>query len=141
VGSGVSLSIFLAPLLSSARPWAFQSQVGAVAAVTLATFFLVRASCRADAATLAREQEFFSRRNRPVDFAAEIGSENDSSQLRIVGAFGLALGLAVFLLLLPASSAGHSGKICIVAFSTVAVGGLMFLAGRRSGARPGPGNA
>jgi Na+/proline symporter len=141
VGSCVSLSIFLAPLLSSARPWAFQSQVGAVAAVTLATFFLVRACCRADAATLAREQEFFTRRNRPVDFAAEIGSGNDSRQLRIVGAFGLALGLAIFLLLLPASSAGHSGKICIVAFSTVMVGGLMLLAGRRSGARPGPSNA
>jgi len=37
----------------------------------------------------------FSRRDRPVDFAAEIGEANDNRQLRIIGAFGAALGLAV----------------------------------------------
>jgi len=129
-GLGVSLSIFLAPFLLHAHPWAFQSQVGLVAAVTVGTFFLVRALRPPDAATLAREQEFFSRRNRPVDFAAEVGAGNDGRQLRIVGAFGTVLGLAIFLLLLPASSTGHAGKICAVAVSTLAIGGLMFLAGR-----------
>jgi Na+/proline symporter len=138
IGAGlcVSLSIFLAPLLTSARPWTFQGQVGTVAAATLATFFLVRALCRPDPVTLAREQEFFSRRNRPVDFAAETGADNDGRQLRIVGAFGLAVGLAILLLLFPSSSAGHAGKICAVAFSTLAVGGLMFLAGRPAFDRP-----
>jgi solute:Na+ symporter, SSS family len=135
-GLGVSLSIFLAPLLTNARPWTFQAQVGTVAAATLATFFVVRAWCRPDPATLAREQEFFSRRNRPVDFSAETGIGNDGPQLRIVGAFGLAVGLAILLLLFPASSAGHSGKICAIAFSTLAVGGVMFVAGRLAGRKP-----
>jgi Na+/proline symporter len=129
-GLGVSLSIFLAPLLTSAHPWTFHAQVGTVAAATVVTFFLLRAWFRPDPATLAREEEFFSRRNRPVDFAAETGVGNDGRQLRIVGAFGLAVGLAILLLLFPASSAGHTGKICAVALSTLAIGGLMFLAGR-----------
>jgi hypothetical protein len=104
--------------------------VGAVVAVSLGSFLAVRAFFRLDEAALAREQEFFSRRNRPVDFAAEIGPANDGRQLRIVGAFGTALGLAILLLLLPASSAGHAGKICAVAVSTFSIGGLMIWVGR-----------
>jgi len=133
IGAGfcVSLSIYLAPLLLDTKPWLFQSQVGTVIVVCLATFLLVRALQPADDAALAREQEFFSRRNRPVDFAAEIGVGNDGRQLRIVGSFGTVLGLAVLLLLFPASSAGHAGKISMVALSTVALGGLMIWLGRR----------
>lgn len=136
-GLGVSFSIYLAPLVSAASPWTFQSQVGTVAAVSMAAFFIVRARCRPDPATVAREQEFFSRRDRPVDFAAEIGVGNDGRQLRIVGSFSTVLGLAILLLLLPASSAGHSGKILAVAFTTLALGGLMIWLGRRERDRTG----
>jgi SSS family solute:Na+ symporter len=128
-GLAVSLSIYLAPLLSDAKPWTFQGQVGTVAAVSLIAFLLVRVWRRPDEATLAREREFFSRRDRPVDFATETGTGNDGRQLRIVGTV---LGLAVLLLLIPASSAGHAGKILAVALSTLALGGLMIWLGRNA---------
>jgi hypothetical protein len=136
-GFGVSLSIYLAPLVSAVKPWGFPSQMGAVVAVSAITFLLVRALRRPDAATEEREAEFFSRRNRPVDFVAEIGAANDGSQLRIVGVFGAAIGTAILLLLIPASSAGHAAEIIAVALSTLTIGGLMIRAGRRP--RPGQG--
>jgi hypothetical protein len=101
-------------------------------AVCLITFLAVRALHPPDAAALAREQEFFTRRNRPVNFAAEIGVGNDGRQLLIVGTFGAVLGLAVLLLLIPASSASHARKILAVAFSTIALGSLMIWLGRKA---------
>ena len=135
IGAGllVSLSIYLAPLLLGTKPWVFQGQVGAVVFVSLVSFLLVRALVAPDAETLAREQEFFSRRDRPVDFAAEIGEGNDGRQLLIIGAFGTALGLAILLLLIPASSTGHAGKICAVALSTLSIGALMTWLGLKAG--------
>jgi len=130
-GFCVSLSIYLAPLVSAAKPWGFPSQMGAVVAVSTITFLLVRALRRPDAAMEEREAEFFSRRNRPVDFIAEIGVGNDGRQLRIVGVFGAAIGLAILLLLIPASSAGHAAEISAVALSTLAIGGLMIWSGRK----------
>jgi hypothetical protein len=130
-GFCVSLSIYLAPLVSTARPWSFQDQVGAVVGVSLVTFLLVRALRQPDAAMQERETEFFARRDRPVDFAAEIGEGNDGRHLRIVGVFGAAIGLAVLLLLIPASSAGHAREIGAVALSTLGISGLMIWSGRR----------
>ena len=134
IGAGfcVSFSIYLAPRLLGTTPWLFQSQVGAVMAVCLITFLAVRALHPPDATALAREQEFFTRRNRPVNFAAEIGVGNDGRQLLIVGTFGAVLGLAVLLLLIPASSASHAGKILAVASSTLALGSLMIWLGRKA---------
>jgi Na+/proline symporter len=132
VGFCVSLAIYLAPLVSAARPWVFQNQVAVVVSVTAATFFLVRALVKPDEAALGREREFFGRRDRPVDFAAEVGEGNDGSQLRLVGTFGIVLGLAILLLLFPASSAGHARMICSVALCTAAVGGAMAWFGARS---------
>jgi len=139
MGAGlcVSVAIYLAPFFGAA-PWVFQSQVGTVMAVSAAGFLAVRALVPPGEAALEREREYFSRRDRPVDFAAEIGEGNDGRQLRVVGAFGAALGLAILLLLLPASSAGHWGKICVVAFATCATGSLMLWHGLRTNrpARP-----
>ena len=130
-GFVVSLSIYLSPLVASVKPWPFQYQMGAVVATSLITFLVVRALRRPDPAMIERETEFFSRRDRPVDFATEIGVGNDGRQLRIVGWFGVAIGSAVFLLLIPASSAGHAAAISAVALSTLVVGGLMIGAGRK----------
>ena len=130
-GFCVSLSIYLAPLVSDVKPWAFQAQVAAVIAVSTITFMLVRALRRPDAVMLERETEFFARRDRPVDFAAEIGAGNDGRQLRIVGVFGTTIGLAILLLLIPASSAGHAREIWAVALSTLGISSLMIWAGRK----------
>ena len=131
VGFCVSFSIFFAPMVSDATPWPFQYQVGAIIAVSAIAFLLVRALRQPDTAMLEREAEFFSRRDRPVDFAAEIGMANDDRQLRIVGLFGATIGLAILLLLIPASSAGHAGEIVAVSLSTFAISGLMLWAGRK----------
>jgi len=134
-GFAVSLLIFLVsqfPQQLGITPWTFQSQVFVTIAATLAVFFLVRALRKPDEATLAMEHEFFSRRDRRVDFEAEIGEANDNRQLRVIGAFGVALGLAVLLLLFPASSAGHAAKICAVAGSTLTIGLLMVWLGRKA---------
>jgi SSS family solute:Na+ symporter len=135
IGAGlcVSLAIYLSPRLLGTTPWVFQSQVGTVMAVSLVSFLAVRALATPSEEALAREREFFSRRDRPVDFAAEIGEGNDGRQLRVVGAFGTALGLAILLLLIPASSAGHGGKICAVALFTFAIGAMMAWLGFRAG--------
>jgi Na+/proline symporter len=131
LGFCVSFGIFLAPLVAPVSPWVFQNQVGAVVAVSAATFFLVRALVKPDLEAMGREREFFGRRDKPVDFAAEIGAGNDGRQLRVVGTFGLVLGLAILLLLLPASSAGHAAMICTVALFTSAIGFSMLLLGIR----------
>lgn len=131
-GFVVSFSIYLAPFVSNAQPWAFHQQVGAVVAASVVSFLLVRAWLRPDAAALEREQEFFARRNRPVDFAAEIGAPNDGRQLRIVGLFGMTIGAGVLLLLLPSSSAGHGGKILAVALTTFGIGALMWRRGGKA---------
>jgi Na+/proline symporter len=138
IGAGlcVSLSIYLAPLILHTGAWVFQSQVGAVVAVSALGFLGVRALVAPDPEALAREEEFFSRRDRPVDFEAEIGEGNDGRQLLIIGAFGASLGLAVLLLLIPASSVGHAGKICAVALSTFSIGGIMLWLGVRAGRSP-----
>jgi Na+/proline symporter len=144
-GFVVSFSIYLAPFVSNAQPWAFHQQVGAVVAASVVSFLLVRAWLRPDAAAREREQEFFARRNRPVDFAAEIGAPNDGRQLRIVGLFGMTIGAGVLLLLLPSSSAGHGGKILAVALTTFGIGALMWrrggkacpVAGETTGGRSG----
>ena len=130
-GFGVSLSIYLAPLVSNVKPWSFQSQMGAVVVVSVISFLLVRALRRPDPVMLERETVFFSRRDRPVDFAAEIGEGNDGRQLRVVGLFGAAIGAAILLLLIPASSAGHGAEVTAVALSTLTVSGLMIWAGRQ----------
>jgi hypothetical protein len=58
-GFVVSLSIYLAPILWGAHPWAFHQQVGAVVAVSAASFFLMQALVRMDAEAVGREREFF----------------------------------------------------------------------------------
>ncbi|HEY4301568.1 MAG TPA: hypothetical protein VGM73_11880 [Candidatus Didemnitutus sp.] len=134
-GLGASLSIIVLPAVYDLERWTFQAQVGAVLAVTTACFFIVRRLCPPDRATLAREEEFFARRDRPVDFELEIGAANDSRQLVIIGAFSLVLGLGILLLLIPESSRGHAWEINAVAAVVIAVGALMLWQGRRRGAR------
>lgn len=131
-GFAVSLSVYLAPILFGAQPWVFHQQVGAVMTVSAATFFLSRAWLRWDSAAEVREREFFQRRDRPVNFAAEIGAPSDGRQLRIVGLFGLTIGLGVLLLLIPTSSAGHAGKIIAVALSTLSIGSVLLWRSRKN---------
>jgi len=133
VGFVVSSGIEYAPALLGTAPWLYHQQILALFAASSAAFFgacLVYWRQAPDPAVVAREAEFFSRWRRPVDFTAEIGAGNDGRQMRVIGLFGLSMAAAILLLLLPASSAGHSGKILVIAGGTGAVGALLWLSGR-----------
>jgi hypothetical protein len=52
--------------------------------------------------------------------------------MKVVGVFGLVVGASLLLLLIPASSAGHAGKIVATAAGTSVIGALLFQAWRRS---------
>ena len=133
VGFAVSSGIEYAPGLFGTAPWLYHQQILALFAASSAAFFgacLIYWRQAPDPAVEAREAEFFSRWRQPVNFTAEIGAGNDGRQMRIVGRFGLAMAGAILLLLIPASSAGHGGKILVIAGGTAAVGGLLWFSGR-----------
>lgn len=133
IGLIVSSAIKFFPDKFSSEPWLYHEQVFSVLFAGTAAFFLSRFAWRvASPEAKAIEEEFFSRRDRPVDFAREVGGANDLRQMKVVGTFGLIVGGAVFLLLFPASSAGHLGKIVAVAAATSSLGLLLLWAWRRS---------
>jgi len=133
VGFVVSSGIEYAPAVLGMAPWVYWQQILALFAASSLVFLggcVVYRRGRPDPAVEAREAEFFARWRRPVDFAAEIGAGNDGRQMRVIGRFGLAMAAAILLLLLPASSAGHAGKILLIAGGTAAVGFALTLGGR-----------
>ncbi len=134
VGFVVSSGIEYAPGLFGTAPWLYYQQILALFTASSAAFLgacLLYWRRAPDPAVVARETEFYSRWGRPVDFTAEIGAGNDGRQMRVIGVFGLAMAAAILLLLIPASSAGHSGKILVIAGGTGLVGGALWTSGRR----------
>jgi SSS family solute:Na+ symporter len=134
IGIVASAAIAFGPSVLGTTPWYFQEQIFTVVGTGTLVFLGSRLFYRGDnPVTVARDVEFFSRRNRRIDFAAEVGAGNDTAQLRIVGVFGLVLGAAMLLLLFPASSAGHFGKILSLAAAMAGTGALLFvLSGKRN---------
>lgn len=136
-GFGVALPIYLGPKFFGWEPWLFQEQIAVVMGISAVAFLIARRLCPQDADMERREKEFFSRMNRPVNFERETGQNNDHTQLRIVGAFGLVIALGTLLLLIPSSSRGDELKILIIALSTAAASGFMvWKGGRPSNIRP-----
>jgi VIT1/CCC1 family predicted Fe2+/Mn2+ transporter len=136
-GVVVSSCIVGLPKLLGTAPWTYQEQISTMFAASTLAFFGARFLYRGDdPEVVAREREFFSNRDRPVDFAAEIGAGNDGRQMRIIGVFAFAMGAAMLLLLIPASSAGHWGKIASISGTTAAVGALLLYLGYRRKGTP-----
>ena len=131
-GFGVSAAIrFGLPALGF-TPWFYHEQIFAVVGTSTAVLLLSRFFFGWEAPEVAeRETRFFELMKRPVDFASEIGADSTLRQLRIVGTFGLCIGCGILLLLFPASSAGHAGKILAVASGTLSISLAMFLRGGR----------
>jgi len=78
-----------------------------------------------------RVREFYRRMHTKVDFAGEVGEANDRSQLRIIGGFTACVGLFVLCIMaVPNSVAARLGVLAVGGF-ILAVGGAMWLAGRR----------
>jgi hypothetical protein len=132
-GLVASSAIKFSPELFGSSPWLYHEQVFTVFAAGTVALFLSRFAWRpGDARQTALEQEFFARRDRPVDFAREVGGASDQRQMKVVGLFGLAIGGSILLLLIPTSSAGHAIEIVVTAASTCVIGALFLRAWRRS---------
>ena len=65
----------------------------------------------------------------PIDFAKEVGEENDLSQLGVIGRFGLAISVFVFTLLLIPNPLEGRMAIVILAFVIGTLSLLMIKAG------------
>jgi SSS family transporter len=130
--SGATTLIPSAIATFSSTPWSIQEKVFWVFATGGVAFLLTRLFWRtADEAYRRQVDAFFEKMHRPVDFAAEVGKPNDSSQMIIMGRF--TCGVAVFTLLLLLIPNPVSGRLCIIALAAglFLVGGLLLFAGRR----------
>ncbi|MFA5689842.1 MAG: hypothetical protein WC959_12000 [Kiritimatiellales bacterium] len=78
-----------------------------------------------------RCEEFYRRMHTPINFEKEVGSANDSFQLRIIGRLSAATGALLMLLLLVPNDL--SGRLCIfsVCGFILLVGLVMVLAAKR----------
>lgn len=133
VGILVSSGVEYAPALFGTTRWVYWQQILAMIGSSSAAFWVSWWIARrrpVDTDMAAREADYFERTRRPVDFAAEIGQGNDGRQMRIIGLFGLIMAAAILLLLVPASSTGHAGKILSIAGSTGLLGGVLWMKGR-----------
>lgn len=133
-GLVAALAAAFLPSLLGSEPWLYHTRIFTVAATGALAFFLGRAmGGPPDAATVAQEAAFFALRDRPIDFAQEVGTDNDALQLRIMGVFACLLAAAFLILLLPATSTGHAAKFITLAILSSVVGVSMLL---RSRSRP-----
>lgn len=109
--------------------WTYQQKLFTTIPVGIAAFLLCGLSWRRE--TLAYHQQvdqFFTTMHTPVDFAAEVGDENDLRQLRIVGVFSVIVGMLMMLLVfLPDDWRGRIQVLC-VSGGVCAVGALMIAA-------------
>lgn len=127
VALAVALAVAFLPDLFGAHPWLFQERIFAVLGAGALAFFGGRAmggSLTHEAA--AREQDFFTRRDRPINFSAEVGAGNDARQMRIMAMFSWMVGAGFWVLVLPDSSTGHAGKFIGLAGVCGVVGALLW---------------
>jgi hypothetical protein len=135
IGCGLAAALAAAflPKLLGAEELLYHERIFAVVGVGLLAYFGSRRWARElDPVTLEREQHFFELRDRPIDFASEVGSGNDTRQMRVMGFFAWALTIAFLMLLIPASSAGHHLEFIALALTCAAVGVTLLWRSRRS---------
>lgn len=134
VGCGFVASVIgLIDGMALGHPWTFQFSTFVVTGSAAVGFFATMPFWRLSSAAY-REQvrQFFARMERPVDFDAEVGEENDRVQLRILGVFVLVAGALSALLLFTAESVRDAGLILAFCAFLWIVGGGMYLAARRA---------
>ena len=135
IGCGLvaALAAAFLPAFLGGQAWLYHERVFLVVGVGLAAYFGSRRWSRPlDSVTAEREQHFFALRDRPIDFAGEVGAGNDTRQMRVMAIFAGALAVGFLLLLIPSSSAGHHLKFIALASICAVVGaGLYWLARRR----------
>ncbi|MEM6854287.1 MAG: transporter [Planctomycetota bacterium] len=116
--------------------WAFSTVVFANVTASAIGFLLTIPFWKTSSAEHhAKVDRFFKNMHTPIDFEKEVGPANDLSQLNIMGAFAIIIGVFVCgLVLLDNPMAGRLGILFVGGF--VAAVGLLFVwAARRSGAK------
>ncbi|MDK2971771.1 MAG: solute:Na+ symporter, family [Candidatus Sumerlaeota bacterium] len=76
--------------------------------------------------------EFHEKMRTPVDFEAEVGSCNDSAQLRLIGRLACVIGGFLFLLIAVPNPLAGRFQIAIVSLCVFAFGCVMVFASRRA---------
>lgn len=131
-GFVVSLTAFISGTVLDA-PWSYQSKVGWVVGISTLGFMATKLFYGSVPESKKQNIEaFFRNMHTPVDFEAEVGDGNDPQQIRYVGAFTLAIGVAVSLLFIFQRSL--FGVLCVafVAGTIILIGGGMFIGGGRA---------
>lgn len=127
----VSATGYYSQALFGAR-WPFQTCVFANFFTGTLVFFAAAAlGRRSGPAAKAQATRFFTRMHTPVDFSREVGLPNDGHQLRLVGAFAVAIGGMIGGLVLTPGSASDRRTVLIVAASITVLGLTLWGAGKR----------
>ena len=112
--------------------WNFQQQFFSVFGAGTFGFLISTIFAPAkDSEHRAMVNQFFKTMTTPIDFATEIGEGNDLRQLLVIGRFGIAIAVFIFMLLLIPNP--MEGRLIILILALV-VGGvslLMWKAGRQ----------
>lgn len=135
IGCGLVTALAAAylPTLLGGETWPYHQRIFAVVGVGLITYFGSRQWAGAlDPITAERERHFFELRDRPIDFANEVGVGNDARQMRVMGFFAWSLTVAFLLLLFPTSSAGYHGEFIALALTCAAIGTGLYWRAHRS---------
>ncbi len=95
LGFAVSLYSLLAPFLGQ-ESLNYQERALGVSVMSVTGFFVGRIFWnKSPDKERARINAFFTMLRTPIDFAREVGQGNDRQQARVIGGFGLALGLCM----------------------------------------------
>lgn len=119
--------------------WHYQDRILWVMVAGTAGMLVSRACWRwSSPAYRAQVEAFFAKMRRPIDYAREIGTDRDSTQLRIMGRVSVVGGLCVSLLFLVPNDAAGRGAVAFVAgFVLLAGVGLLWAArGRQDVEKP-----
>jgi SSS family transporter len=129
----VSLTYFgFSQQISDTFQWNFQQQFfGVLAASTFGFLISILFAPSKNSAHRKMVNKFFVKMKTPIDFKAEVGEGNDIRQLLIIGRFGLAVTVFIFLLLLIPNPIEGRIVISILAIVVGLVSGLMIKAGTR----------
>lgn len=78
-----------------------------------------------------RVSRFFTTIDTPIDFHAEVGEEDDASQLTIVGVLGMIMGTCLLPLVVVAQSVEGKFAAAFISLFVIGVSSMLFLFGRR----------
>ena len=111
------------------QEWSFQQKFFVTAPVGFVSFIACSFFWKRESVQYRQQvADFFKKMHTPVDFAKEVGHENDFTQLRIVGVFSIILGLFIGVLMFLQADWSGCLKVLVVSGSICLIGVLMVLA-------------